>query len=51
MALRILSLSTLTFLVTLTYLCAQTSILVLAPYLSSSFFIANSMLGSLAFPF
>jgi len=51
MALKILSLSTVTLLVTLTYLCVQSSILILAPYISSSFFPADSFLGSLAFTF
>jgi len=51
MALKILSLSTVTLLVTLTYLCVQSSILILAPYISSSLFPADSFLGSLAFTF
>jgi len=51
MAVKILSLSTVTLLVTLTYLCIQSSILILAPYFSHSFFPTDLFLGSLAFTF
>jgi len=48
---RIIALSTLTLMVTLTYLCVQSSILLLAPFISPYFFPSQSTLTSLTVTF